>query len=52
MWLDQLRVVVRRDFLTDVRYRVAFAIGLFDALLVLVSYSFLAGVFGGARPGG
>lgn len=52
MWFDQLRAVVRRDFLTDVRYRVSFAMGLVDALLVLVSYSFLAGVFGGGRPGG
>jgi ABC-2 type transport system permease protein len=52
MWLDQLRAVVRRDFLTDVRYRVGFALGLVDALVVLVSYSFLAGVFGEGRPDG
>jgi ABC-2 type transport system permease protein len=51
-WLDQLRAVARRDFLTDVRYPVAFAVGLFDAVIVLVSYSFLAGVFGDHRPDG
>ena len=52
MWLDQLRAVTRRDFLTDVRYPVAFAIGFLDAVVVLVSYSFLAGVFGDHRPDG
>ena len=52
MWLDQLRAVVRRDFVTDVRYPVAFAFGLFDAAIVLVSYSFLSGVFGDHRPDG
>jgi ABC-2 type transport system permease protein len=49
---DQLRAVVRRDFLTDVRYRVAFVMSLADAGVVLVSYSFLAGVFGDRRPDG
>jgi len=52
MWLDQLRAVVRRDFLSDLRYPVAFAFGLFDALLLLISYAFLAGVFGDRRPDG
>ncbi len=52
MWLDQLRAVVRRDFLADVRYPAAFWFGLLDAGLVLISYSFLAGVFGDRRPDG
>lgn len=45
MWRDQLRAVGRRDFLNDVRYPVAFTLGLLDAVVLLVSYSFLfAGV--------
>lgn len=52
MWLDQLRAVFRRDVLSDIRYPVAFAIGLLDAVVVLISYSFLAGVFGNRRPDG
>lgn len=52
MWLDQFRAVLRRDFLTDLRYPVSFAFGIFDAIVVLFSYSFLAGVFGASRPDG
>ncbi len=52
IWLDQLRAVIRRDFVTDVRYPVGFALGLVDAGIVLLSYSFLAGVFGDHRPDG
>ena len=52
MWFDQLRTLARRDFLTDVRYPVAFVLGVLDAVIVLVSYSFLAGVFGEHRPDG
>ena len=52
MWFDQARALFRRDLLIDVRYRVAFAIGLIDAVIVLVSYAFLAGVFGDLRPDG
>jgi ABC-2 type transport system permease protein len=42
----------RRDLLTDFSYRVTFAIDLVDALLVVVSYAFLARVFGGTQPDG
>lgn len=49
---DQIRAVLRRDFLIDARYRVAFLIALADAGVVLLSYSFLAGVFGDRRPDG
>ncbi len=51
-WLRQCRAVLRRDFLTDIRYPVSFAFGFFDAVVVLISYSFLAGVFGSSRPDG
>jgi len=51
-WLRQCRAVVRRDFLTDIRYPISFAFGFFDAVIALISYSFLAGVFGSSRPDG
>jgi ABC-2 type transport system permease protein len=51
-WWAQARAIVRRDILIDVRYRLAFVIGLVDAALILVSYSFLSHVFQGAPPDG
>lgn len=51
-WWVQTRAVVRRDVLIDVRYRLAFVIGLVDAALILVSYSFLSHVFHDVPPDG
>lgn len=51
-WMLQARALFRRDFLTDLRYRVVLMISLVDAGLILVSYAFLARVFVAARPDG
>jgi ABC-2 type transport system permease protein len=44
--------VFRRDFLTDLRYRLVFIVSLADAALILLSYAFLARVFGDIQPDG
>lgn len=44
--------MLRRDFLTDVRYRLVFLVSIADAGLILASYGFLARVFVNARPDG
>jgi len=51
-WRAQARAVFRRDFLTDFRYRLVFLVSFADAGLILLSYAFLARVFGDTRPGG
>jgi ABC-2 type transport system permease protein len=51
-WRTQAHAVFRRDFLTDFRYRLVFLVSFADAGLILLSYAFLARVFGDARPGG
>jgi ABC-2 type transport system permease protein len=51
-WLVQARAMFRRDVLTDLRYRLVFLISLVDAGLILLSYAFLARVFGDAHPDG
>jgi len=51
-WLRQAGAMMRRDFLTDVRYGFVLLVSVFDAALVLVSYAFLARVFAGAQPDG
>ena len=51
-WRTQARAIFRRDFLTDFRYRLVFLISLADAGLILLSYAFLARVFGDAHPDG
>jgi ABC-2 type transport system permease protein len=51
-WRAQAFAIFRRDLLTDLRYRLVFLISLVDAGLILLSYAFLARVFGDAHPGG
>ena len=51
-WRDQLTAAIRRDCLLDVRYRIAFVLGLIDVMVTLVSYGYLAGLFGDRRPDG
>jgi ABC-2 type transport system permease protein len=51
-WLAEARALFERDWLTDLRYRAVFVVSLVDAGLALVSYGFLARVFGDARPDG
>ncbi len=48
----QARALFRRDFLTDVRHRLIYVYLVAEAALALVSYAFLARVFGDARPDG
>ncbi|TAK16492.1 MAG: ABC transporter permease [Acidobacteria bacterium] len=51
-WRREAAAMFRRDYLTDLRYRVVFLISLVDAALLLASYAFLARVFGAAEPNG
>jgi ABC-2 type transport system permease protein len=51
-WVTEARAIFRRDFLTDLRYRLVFLVSFVDAGLILLSYAFLARVFGDTRPGG
>ena len=51
-WRFEAAAMFRRDYLTDLRYRLVFLISLVDAGLLLVSYAFLARVFGAAEPNG
>ena len=51
-WLIQARALFRRDFLTDLRHRLVYLFLIGEAALALVSYAFLARVFGAARPDG
>ncbi|MBI2223035.1 MAG: ABC transporter permease [Acidobacteria bacterium] len=50
-WALQLRAFVLRDFVTDVSYRVSFAISVLDALAGVGAYYMLSTMIG-ARPGG
>lgn len=50
--VDQVWAALRRDCLLDVRYRIAFVLGLIDVMVTLVSYGYLAGLFGDRRPDG
>jgi ABC-2 type transport system permease protein len=51
-WTAQTHAIFRRDLLTDFRYGLVFLVSLVDAGLILLSYAFLARVFGDARPAG
>lgn len=51
-WRVQAAAMFRRDLLTDLRYRLVFLISVLDAGLILLSYAFLARVFGDAHPDG
>jgi ABC-2 type transport system permease protein len=51
-WLAKARASVVRDLLIDISYRLTFAMELADGALMLLSYVFLARVFGALRPDG
>jgi ABC-type polysaccharide/polyol phosphate export permease len=51
-WIQQARALFKRDFLIDVRQRLVYVFLVAEAGLALVSYAFLARVFGAARPDG
>lgn len=48
----KLQAIVVRDFVTDLSYRLTFAMELVDGALLVLSYSFLARIFGATRPDG
>jgi ABC-2 type transport system permease protein len=50
--LNQARALFWRDLLTDLRHRLIYLVLVAEAALALVSYSFLARVFGETRPDG
>lgn len=51
-WFLQARALFWRDLITDLRHRLIYIYLVLEASLMLVSYAFLARVFGDARPGG
>ena len=51
-WLAQARALFRRDLIVDLRHRMVYVWLVAEAALALISYAFLARVFGGARPDG
>lgn len=50
-WIAQLRAFVLRDFLTDISYRVSFAMSAIDALTAVAAYYLLSTMIG-VRPDG
>jgi ABC-2 type transport system permease protein len=52
MWRDQARALFHRDLLMETRYRWLLAFDLFEVVLLLLSYVFLARVFGDRQPDG
>lgn len=50
-FICQARAFARRDFNTDLTYRLSFAIGVADAVFAVAAYYFLSGMIG-SRPGG
>ncbi len=50
--LEQGKALFWRDLLTDVRHRLIYLFLIAEATLALVSYAFLARIFGDARPDG
>jgi ABC-2 type transport system permease protein len=51
-WLAQARALFRRDLIVDLRHRMVYVLLIAEAALALISYAFLARVFGSARPDG
>jgi ABC-2 type transport system permease protein len=52
VWVIQARALFWRDFLTDVRHRMIYVFLIAEAALALLSYAFLARIFGDSRPDG
>ena len=52
MWLIQARALFQRDLLIDLRHRLIYLFLIGEAALALISYAFLARVFGASRPDG
>ncbi len=51
-WFVQARALFARDLLIDLRHRLVYLFLVGEAALALVSYAFLARVFGASRPDG
>lgn len=51
-WIAQARALFRRDLIVDLRQRMVYVWLVAEAAMALISYAFLARVFGGERPDG